>query len=103
MLSVRPSGCPRQKCGPPSRSRGAGRPEAAFFIERAMDVLADRLGMDPAEVRRKNFIPPDAFPHDLADWPAFDSGEYAATMDTALERSSYGQLREEQKRGRAEG
>jgi aerobic carbon-monoxide dehydrogenase large subunit len=52
--------------------RGAGRPEAAFYIERAMDVLAGKLGIDPAEIRRRNFVPPDAFPYQLPDWPAFD-------------------------------
>ena len=83
--------------------RGAGRPEAAYYIERAIDVLADRLEMDPAEIRRVNFIPPEAFPYQLPDWPVFDSGEYAATLDVALERSGYQQLRQEQEEARAEG
>lgn len=83
--------------------RGAGRPEAAYYIERAIDVLADRLEMDPAEIRRVNFIPPEAFPYQLPDWPVFDSGEYAATLDVALERSGYQQLRQEQEQARAEG
>jgi len=83
--------------------RGAGRPEAAYYIERAIDVLADRLEMDPAEIRRVNFIPPEAFPYQLPDWPVFDSGEYAATLDVALERSNYQQLRQDQERARAEG
>ncbi|HEX8919061.1 MAG TPA: xanthine dehydrogenase family protein molybdopterin-binding subunit [Chloroflexota bacterium] len=83
--------------------RGAGRPEAAYFIERGIDVLARRLGMDPAEVRRRNFIPPEAFPYELPDFPVFDSGEYEATMDTALERFEYPRMREEQERLRAQG
>jgi len=83
--------------------RGAGRPEAAYYIERAIDVLADRLEMDPAEIRRVNFIPPEAFPYQLPDWPVFDSGEYGATLDVALERSGYQQLRQEQEQARAEG
>ncbi len=44
--------------------RGAGRPEATYVVERAMDLLADELGMDPAEIRRRNFLPPDSFPYD---------------------------------------
>ncbi|MDQ2743689.1 MAG: xanthine dehydrogenase family protein molybdopterin-binding subunit, partial [Chloroflexota bacterium] len=83
--------------------RGAGRPESAYYIERAMDVLAGELQMDPIEVRRKNFIPPDAFPYDLADWPVFDSGEYAQTMDTALERGKYRDMRAEQELLRGKG
>jgi len=83
--------------------RGAGRPEAAYYIERAIDVLADQLEMDPAEIRRVNFIPPEAFPYQLPDWPVFDSGEYAATLDVALERSGYQQLRQEQEQARAAG
>jgi aerobic carbon-monoxide dehydrogenase large subunit len=83
--------------------RGAGRPEAAYYIERAIDVLAAELGMDPADVRRKNFIAPEAFPVHLADWPVFDSGEYANTLDAALERSGYGEMRAEQERLRAQG
>jgi len=83
--------------------RGAGRPEAAYYIERAIDVLAGRLEMDPAEIRRVNFIPPEAFPYQLPDWPVFDSGEYAATLDVALERSGYQQLRQDQEQARAEG
>jgi aerobic carbon-monoxide dehydrogenase large subunit len=67
--------------------RGAGRPEAAYFIERGMDMLADRLGLDPAELRRRNFIAPDAFPFKTKDWPVFDSGEYRAALDAALERA----------------
>lgn len=83
--------------------RGAGRPEAAYYIERAIDVLAARLQMDPAEIRRRNFIPPDSFPYQLPDWPVFDSGEYASTLDAALERSGYREMRAEQDRLRADG
>ena len=83
--------------------RGAGRPESAYYIERGIDALADKLGLDPAEVRRRNFIPPDAFPYSLPDWPSFDSGAYASTLDAALERSGYRDLLAEQERLRTQG
>ena len=83
--------------------RGAGRPEATFYIERAIDVLADRMGMEPDEIRRRNFIAPEAFPYDAPDWPVFDTGEYARTLDTALERSGYDELRRRQEKLRGEG
>ncbi|MCB0144451.1 MAG: molybdopterin-dependent oxidoreductase, partial [Caldilineaceae bacterium] len=64
--------------------RGAGRPEAAFMIERAMNVLAAELGMDPVALRRKNFIAPDQFPYKTATGATYDSGEYEKTLDKAL-------------------
>ncbi len=69
--------------------RGAGRPEAAFAIERAMDRLADEIGMDPAELRRKNFIPPDAFPFSTISGIVYDSGDYEPALDRALEMADY--------------
>src|SRR6266849_6252358 len=69
--------------------RGAGRPEAAFAIERAMDTLADEIGMDPAELRRKNFIPPDAFPVTTISGITYDSGNYAPALDRALAMADY--------------
>jgi len=83
--------------------RGAGRPEAAYLIERAMDVLADELDMDPAELRRKNFIPPEQFPYDTATGAKYDSGEYARALDKALDLVDYGALRAEQARRRNGG
>jgi len=83
--------------------RGAGRPEAAYFIERAMDTLAARLGMDPADVRKRNFIPPDRFPYQTVMGNNYDSGEYARALDLALTRSGYGELRREQQQARAQG
>jgi len=83
--------------------RGAGRPEAAYFIERMMDLLARELDMDPAEVRRKNFVPPAAFPYQAPMGPSYDSGEYARALDTLLERADYAKLRSEQARARSEG
>jgi carbon-monoxide dehydrogenase large subunit len=83
--------------------RGAGRPEAAYYIERMMDLLAAELGMDPVEVRRKNFIPPDAFPYKTPTGPTYDSGDYAKPLDKALAAADYQGQRAEQARLRAEG
>jgi carbon-monoxide dehydrogenase large subunit len=83
--------------------RGAGRPEAAYYVERIMDVLADELKMDPAEVRRKNFIPPDAFPHKTAAGPTYDSGEYDKALTKALELAGYEELRAQQAEARKAG
>jgi len=69
--------------------RGAGRPEAIYAMERAIDRLADEIGMDPAEVRRKNFIPPDAFPFNTISGITYDSGDYAPALDRALAMSEY--------------
>jgi carbon-monoxide dehydrogenase large subunit len=82
--------------------RGAGRPEAAYLIERAMDALADELGMDPAEVRRRNFIPPNRFPYKTPTGATYDSGEYARALERALELVDYPALRAEQTRRRAQ-
>ena len=69
--------------------RGAGRPEATFAIERGMDRLADEIGMDPAELRRKNFVPSDAFPFTTISGITYDSGDYAPALDRALEMADY--------------
>jgi len=69
--------------------RGAGRPEATFAIERAMDRLADEIRMDPAELRRKNFVPPDAFPFTTISGIMYDSGDYGPALDRALEMADY--------------
>jgi carbon-monoxide dehydrogenase large subunit len=83
--------------------RGAGRPEAAYFIERMIDRLAARVGRDPAEVRRRNFIPPDRFPYETATGTSYDSGQYARALDALLERAGYPALRAEQAAARAAG
>jgi carbon-monoxide dehydrogenase large subunit len=82
--------------------RGAGRPEATIALERAMDVLARRLGMDPAELRRRNFVPPDSFPYRTPTGRCYDSGNYAAALDLALETLDYGMWRAEQARRRTD-
>jgi carbon-monoxide dehydrogenase large subunit len=83
--------------------RGAGRPEAAYAIERTLDVLAKRLGIDPAELRRRNFIPPDAFPVTTAVGTVYDCGDYETALDRALAAAGYDELRAEQQRRRDAG
>ncbi len=88
---------------PTDAYRGAGRPEATYLLERMMDLLARELGMDPAEIRRKNFIPKEQFPYTTATGLQYDSGNYEATLDRALELVNYQQLRREQEELRAQG
>jgi aerobic carbon-monoxide dehydrogenase large subunit len=83
--------------------RGAGRPEACYYIERIMDSVADATGVDPVEVRRKNFIPPDAFPYKTPTGLTYDSGEYERSLDKLLEISDYKGLRAEQAKLRQQG
>ena len=80
--------------------RGAGRPEAAAAIERAMDDFAAEVGMDPAEVRRINVVPPDKFPFTTATGATYDTGEYAAGLERVLAAAGYPALRAEQARRR---
>jgi carbon-monoxide dehydrogenase large subunit len=82
--------------------RGAGRPEATQLIERVLDVAADKLGMDPAEIRRANFIQPGKFPLTTPTGANYDSGEYEKALDAALKASGYAELRAEQGRRRAD-
>jgi aerobic carbon-monoxide dehydrogenase large subunit len=88
---------------PISAFRGAGRPEAAQAIERAIDMFAAEVGMDPAEVRRRNFIAPDAFPYTTASHAVYDSGDYEGALDLALRSAGYDDLRAEQRRRREQG
>ena len=83
--------------------RGAGRPEAAYYVERAMDLLADEAGLDPAEVRRLNFIPPFDAGHVTAAGEKYDTGDYVKSLDKAIELSGYEALKEEQAAARKEG
>jgi aerobic carbon-monoxide dehydrogenase large subunit len=69
--------------------RGAGRPEATFLLERIVDLAADELGVDPAELRRKNFIPTDAFPYQTPVALQYDSGDYFSTLDLATTAADY--------------
>ena len=79
---------------PTGAYRGAGGPEAAFCMERTVDLIALDLGLDPAEIRRRNFISPDAFPHDTPTGITYDSGDYEAAFDRALQLSEYDSWRE---------
>ncbi len=86
--------------------RGAGRPEATYLIERAANLVANELGMDPVEVRRKNFIPPDAFPYDpvgILRGLKYDSGDYNKTLDKALQILDYTDFRRQQQEARQQG
>jgi len=85
--------------------RGAGRPEATYAVERAVDLLARELDRDPVEVRRKNFIPPDAFPYDpkILAGLSYDTGDYEKALDRALEIVDYEGFRKEQADARKEG
>src|SRR5262245_47277997 len=74
---------------PTGAYRGAGGPESAFCMERTIDLIAQELGLDPAEVRRKNFIPPDAFPYQTPTGLTYDSGQYTRVLDRALELADY--------------
>ena len=90
-------------CTPIAAYRGAGRPEAAAAIERAIDDFAAEIGMDPAEVRRINVVPPDKFPFTTATGATYDTGEYAAGLDRVLTVAGYAELRAEQARRRERG
>jgi len=79
---------------PTGAYRGAGGPEAAFCMERTIDLIAQDLSLDPAEVRRRNFIPPGAFPYETPTGITYDSGEYESAFDRALELSEYDRWRE---------
>jgi len=88
---------------PTDAYRGAGRPEAAYIAERAIDLVARELGKDPAEVRRLNFIQPDQFPYKSAAGAVYDTGNYEGALDKALDLADYNNLRAEQAQKRAEG
>ena len=83
--------------------RGAGRPEATQMVERILDKAAAAIGMDPAEIRRKNYLQPDAFPTALQTGVSYDSGEYEQALDAVLEASGYADLRAEQQARRDAG
>jgi carbon-monoxide dehydrogenase large subunit len=83
--------------------RGAGRPEATQAIERAMDLFAAEAGVDPAEVRRRNLIPADAFPFETVTGATYDSGDYVRALELVLEHAGYDELRAVQRRAREAG
>jgi carbon-monoxide dehydrogenase large subunit len=88
---------------PVAAYRGAGRPEASALIERAIDMVAAELAMDPIQVRRRNLIPPEAFPYRSASGAVYDVGDYEHALDEALRIAGIDALREEQAARRARG
>lgn len=88
---------------PTDAYRGAGRPEATYAVERAIDLVANKLGLDPAEVRRLNFIQPDQFPYKSAAGAVYDTGNYEGALDKALAMADYKSLRAEQAQKKAAG
>jgi aerobic carbon-monoxide dehydrogenase large subunit len=88
---------------PISAYRGAGRPEATAAIERAVDLFAAAIGMDPAQVRRRNLIAADKFPYATASGVVYDSGDYARALDRVLDAAGYRELRAEQALRRERG
>jgi len=87
----------------PDAYRGAGRPEACYIAERTMDMIATELNLDPAEVRRKNFIPKEAFPAQIPSGLVYDSGDYVAALDKALKIIDYPKARADQAEARKQG
>src|SRR6266852_3787221 len=90
-------------CTPTDAYRGAGRPEATHGIERMVDILADELKIDPAEIRFKNFVAKESFPFPTATGLMYDSGNYAAPLEKALGIVGYEKLRAEQAEARKQG
>jgi carbon-monoxide dehydrogenase large subunit len=88
---------------PTDAYRGAGRPEATYFVERAMDMLARELNMDPGELRRKNFIKPSQFPFTTQMGAIYDSGDYEKALDLALKNAKWDQLKADRDAARAQG
>jgi len=88
---------------PTDAYRGAGRPEATYFVERAMDLLARELGMEPADVRRKNFIQPGQFPYHTQMGAVYDSGDYEKALNHALQVADWEGLKRQRDAARAEG
>jgi carbon-monoxide dehydrogenase large subunit len=82
--------------------RGAGRPEATAAVERGVDLFAAEIGMDPADVRRKNLVSKDAFPFTTPTLTTYDIGDYAGALDRVLEAADYAGLRAEQQRRNAD-
>jgi len=83
--------------------RGAGRPEACYLVERMVDLSARELGIDPLEIRQKNFIPKDKFPYQTPVALLYDSGDYQGALDKALEAFDYRAFRKEQEQARKQG
>ncbi len=83
--------------------RGAGRPEASFLLERVIDTAADKLGIDPAELRRRNLIKPEQIPYTTPFGNRYDSGDFPAVFEKALALADYDGFRERRKQAKKEG
>jgi aerobic carbon-monoxide dehydrogenase large subunit len=88
---------------PTGAYRGAGRPEATYYIERMLDILAAEMKLDPVELRRRNFVAKEKFPYTTPTGLVYDSGDYDATTTLALEMLDYDKLRAEQRAAREQG
>ena len=88
---------------PTEAYRGAGRPEATLTVERAVELWALKAGLDPIDVRRKNFLAPDSFPATTGVGTVYDSGEYERSLDLALQAANYEELKKEQEERRRSG
>ena len=88
---------------PTDAYRGAGRPEATFLLERMVDMVANELDRDPADLRRQNLIPPFADGHEVATTLIYDSGDYSTAFEKALGIAGYSDFRNEQAAARADG
>jgi carbon-monoxide dehydrogenase large subunit len=93
--------------GPVAPYRGAGRPEAAYFGERLLDEAARIIGLDPAEIRRRNFVAPGAMPYNTPTHATYDGGDFAATMEKCLDLADWGgfaaRLADSEKQGKRRG
>src|SRR5207249_2618844 len=88
---------------PLGAQRGSGRAEAMFLLERLVDRFATEIGADPAEVRRRNLVPADAFPYDNGLGWTYDSGDYPAALELALDKAGYSSVAAEKAAARARG
>ena len=95
--------CVHTHTSPVDAYRGAGRPEAAYLIERLVDVAARDAGLSPVEIRRRNFIPPAAFPYATPGRHTYDSGEFARVMDAALSHADWAGFEARRTEARARG
>ena len=89
--------------GPTVQNRGVGKPTAIFTLERMMDIAAKKLGLDPVEIRRKNFVQPEQMPYTTPSGEVYESGNYPATLDKALKMADYEGLRKMQAEARKQG
>jgi carbon-monoxide dehydrogenase large subunit len=95
--------CAYTNTAPVDAYRGAGRPEAAYAVERAVDAAARELGLDPVELRRRNFVRPEKMPYRTAMGATYDSGEFERLMDRALEQAEAADFPERRRAARARG